>query len=532
MRRVVRIVERAAGLGPWLGVPIGSQGQRRGSASSDRDGNCEHGRSSAAVPTSGAPLASTCVEGPSGPGDGSGTASGREGCLAARGHFAGGQSRGSPSLKARLKMILTQCPVCAAELPPLSAKQCSRCKTRYCGPACQKQHWEAGGHDKLCRKIRKGGGAEQYHADTKYTEIVAVAVEACAEDTKGQTCYICTQALHWKTKEGLIRMCACRGTAGFAHVSCLAEQAKILVAEAEENNLEHKVRNERFHRWDTCSLCEQEYHGIVKCALGWACWKTYVGRPEADQIRCNGMNVLGNGLYAAKQNEDALSVRETELAILRRLGVSERCILVAQSNLASTYQSLGRHEEAMPIQRDVYSGRLKLNGEEQAETLRAALNYAISLKDLDRFEEARSLLRKTMPVARRVLGESSEITLTMRFCCARTLCMDTGATLEDLREAATMLEETERTARRVLGGAHPLVVLIGKSLQNLQNLRAVLQARRTRERTGEWDSKALVDAIRHLRKTTQQRSPRLRHPGRRRRRRRLRPPRRRRGRRH
>ena len=120
-------------------------------------------------------------------------------------------------------MILTQCPVCAAELPPLSAKQCSRCKTRYCGADCQKTHWEAGGHDQLCRKIRKGGGAEQYNANTKYTEAVAVAAEACAEDTKGQTCYICTQALHWKTKEGLVRGCSCRGTAGFAHVSCLAE---------------------------------------------------------------------------------------------------------------------------------------------------------------------------------------------------------------------------------------------------------------------------------------------------------------------
>ena len=31
-----------------------------------------------------------------------------------------------------------------------------------------------------------------------------------------------------------MRGCACRGTAGFAHVSCLAEQAKILLAEAEE----------------------------------------------------------------------------------------------------------------------------------------------------------------------------------------------------------------------------------------------------------------------------------------------------------
>ena len=49
---------------------------------------------------------------------------------------------------------------------------------------------------------KKAGGAEQYNANKKYAEAVAVAVEKCAEDTKGQTCYICTQALHWKTKGG------------------------------------------------------------------------------------------------------------------------------------------------------------------------------------------------------------------------------------------------------------------------------------------------------------------------------------------
>ena len=115
------------------------------------------------------------------------------------------------------------------------------------GPNARNNTGREGGHDKLCKQIKKAGGAEQYNADKKYKEAVAVAVEACAEDTKGQTCYICTQALHWKTKEGLVRGCACRGTAGFAHVSCLAEQAKILFAEAEENNLGIKVLNERWY---------------------------------------------------------------------------------------------------------------------------------------------------------------------------------------------------------------------------------------------------------------------------------------------
>ena len=85
-------------------------------------------------------------------------------------------------------MILTQCPVCAASLPALTAKQCSRCKTRYCGPECQKKHWKEGGHKDLCKEIKRGGGAEQYHADKKYEEAVADAVEECAGDTEGQTC--------------------------------------------------------------------------------------------------------------------------------------------------------------------------------------------------------------------------------------------------------------------------------------------------------------------------------------------------------
>ena len=47
-----------------------------------------------------------------------------------------------------------------------------------------------------------------------------------------------------------MRMCSCRGTAGFAHVSCLAEQAKILVAEVDRAARrrervadEHRLRN-------------------------------------------------------------------------------------------------------------------------------------------------------------------------------------------------------------------------------------------------------------------------------------------------
>ena len=370
-------------------------------------------------------------------------------------------------------MILTQCAVCATELGLTSGKKCGRCSTRYCGPACQKQHWEEGGHDKLCKKIKKAGGAEQYNANNKYSEAVAVAAEACADDTKGQTCYICTQALHWKTKEGLVRGCACRGTAGFAHVSCLAEQAKILVAEAEENNLGTEAFNARWRRWDTCSLCEQQYHGVVRCALGWACWKAYVGRPE-NAVWCLAIGQLGTGLSAAYHHEDALTVREAQLSIMRRLGADERNILATQTNLATTYDALGRHEEALRLRRDVYSGHLKLLGEEHSQTILNANNIVLSLLNLQRFEEVKALLRKTLPVTRRVLGENHESTLKARWVYAAALRLDPGATLDDFREAVTMLEETAPIARRVLGGAHPLTSSMELSLQDA---RAALGAR-------------------------------------------------------
>ena len=69
-----------------------------------------------------------------------------------------------------------------------------------------------------------------------------------------------------------------------------------------------------------------------------------------------------------------------------------------------------------------------------------------------------------MPVAQRILGESSDVTLRSRFLYALALYRDPGATLDDLREAVTTLEETARTARRVLGGAHPLAMHIEGTL--------------------------------------------------------------------
>ena len=119
---------------------------------------------------------------------------------------------------------------------------------------------------------------------------------------------------------------------------------------------------------------------------------------------------------------------------------------------------------------------MKISGEDDRRTLTASFNYASSLVRLGRYKEAKSWLRRTLPVARRVLGENHEETLKLRWDYARSLCEDDGATLDDLREAVTTIEDTARIARRVLGGAHPTTRGIEVALRKA---RATLRARET-----------------------------------------------------
>ena len=128
------------------------------------------------------------------------------------------------------------------------------------------------------------------------------------------------------------------------------------------------------------------------------------------------------------------------------------------------------------MQKEVYSGRLKLDGEGHEKTLREANNYASGLLSSRSFEEGKALLRKMTPVARRVLGENHELTIRMRWACGQALYLYASATLDDLREAVTTLEDTARIARRVFGGMHPLTVRIEAAL---------LKARATIRRRGQ-----------------------------------------------
>ena len=136
---------------------------------------------------------------------------------------------------------------------------------------------------------------------------------------------------------------------------------------------------------------------------------------------------------------------------------------------------LGQIETALRMRREVYAGMLKLTGEQHnKDTVREASNYALLLGRLKHYAEVKSLLREMVPVTQRVLGNSHELTLRMRWMYAQSLCCADGATLDDLHESVETLEDTDRIARRVLGGAHPTTV---RNEGSLRNARAILSVR-------------------------------------------------------
>ena len=401
--------------------------------------------------------------------------------------------------------ILTTCASCAVPIP-YTAPRCSKCHTRYCGQACQARHWNTGGHNRaLCKRIKRAGGAEKYHADQKYNEAVAEAVETCsAHVPEGATCYICTEAVVQRTGEGLVvEYCACgdrdgvdAGSTGIAHVSCLVREAEL--AQVDEMSSSWASWQDRWRRWDTCRLCGRRYHGDVQRAMGWACWRANSSLSPRDDIRRSALDLLAGSLASNDRQEDALAIQMAALDIVQHhnahlrtanpdipyhLAVGCMCL---QSNIASTLSVLGRHDEAIDRHRMIIRARDELFAESNAANLlrpdrsqisrlervdvaqtyakdkfQSILNLSTALinrepRSTEFLHEARSLLRDNMAEALRVLGATSEGALLWRGSYARTIYYDEGASDDDIAEANAIADDIESIARQHLGEYHPL----------------------------------------------------------------------------
>ena len=131
-----------------------------------------------------------------------------------------------------------------------------------------------------------------------------------------------------------------------------------------------------------------------------------------------------------------------------------------QSNLANSYQMLGRYDEALRMRREVYSGTYRIYGEDSYDALVETLNLALVLRDTGNNPEAKELLRARIPVAERSLGREHYVYFRLCWAYANTLGDAADATFDDLVQAEALLDDTYTRFRRVMGDGHPYTAKI------------------------------------------------------------------------
>ena len=285
-------------------------------------------------------------------------------------------------------MLLTTCAACAAPLAH-DAPRCVRCKTRYCNSTCQHDHWRRG-HKQICKKIHRGGNAEQYHADKKYKDAAKVAVEACAAEVPaGVRCYICLD-----DKLGLVRGCGCSGDEGFPHLDCLVKQAQIM---AEKDSVSQITCT----WWQDCPLCEQHFDGAVGYAMGWAFYRayTYGETTSGRALKSVALDLLARLTKRQGRFEEAILIYEAHVDAARVVSDETRdlsldsiachpragrLIVAAQHNISACYHALGRAEDAISLKVKCYTWTATLHRPAHDSSLKYASDAAATMLKYNR----------------------------------------------------------------------------------------------------------------------------------------------------
>ena len=136
-----------------------------------------------------------------------------------------------------------------------------------------------------------------------------------------------------------------------------------------------------------------------------------------------------------------------------------RNILTADENLALAYKGSGRHEEALPMLRQIRAAKLRrLRGSEDEHSVTSLLNLAASLYQAKRNAEVIQLLREERPAACRALGEDHHICISLAYTLglAHYFRGKESGDATELLAAGAVLRDVILRSRKVLGPTHPL----------------------------------------------------------------------------
>jgi hypothetical protein len=131
---------------------------------------------------------------------------------------------------------------------------------------------------------------------------------------------------------------------------------------------------------------------------------------EADAYNIHGRIALDEGSEESARR--AVAHYEKQLEVYKAI-VDDEGIACAKSNIAaakSLFVGDSNIEELLNASQYLYELRIAKHGEESELTIDAGVQYAITLQDANRQEEARELLMKLLATSKQVFGSDHKIT--------------------------------------------------------------------------------------------------------------------------
>lgn len=244
-------------------------------------------------------------------------------------------------------------------------------------------------------------------------------------------CWLCLESEGELLQTG----CACRGSSGIAHLSCLVLAAT------------HDVDS-----WTTCPTCCQFYTGAADVGLALARWERVRDRPPEDSERLFVANNLAVALKeSAGDNEGALRLMEEVLAVRRaQLGDEHPSTLDSVTNLALQHTEMGNFGAALPLSEEAVAATLRTLGPEHEHYLVSLGSLAALHNSMGNYRAARPLHEEALTTRQRILGHDHLDTLNSTHGLGQC-----RIGLGEREAGLVLLEEAAASARRVLGAAHP-----------------------------------------------------------------------------
>ncbi len=184
----------------------------------------------------------------------------------------------------------------------------------------------------------------------------------------------------------------------------------------------------------------------------------------------NMWRLLGRAHLACSAPEAGEFWRAAEAALAA--SVLDR--LIARDGRADALTSAGRHEDALPLRREVLAGFRTERGDAHPTTVTAILDLAGTLYSLGQFQECRDLEAEAVQIRRETLGPEHRATVA-----AMGLLADTYQQLGENDIARTLYGEVLDWRRRTLGEADPSTVLaMAKLAESARTMNDLDTARR------------------------------------------------------